>query len=78
MDGRPGGDLCSRAGVPLIFTFHTQYEQYAQLYSPIAGKLAGYFTEERVRRYLLQCRRVIAPTETIRAMLGSKFGLRSR
>ncbi len=73
------GDLaatCARElGIPLIFTFHTQYERYAQLYSPIAGKLAGHFTEERVRRYLQQCRHVIAPTESIRAMLASKFGL---
>ena len=73
------GDLaatCARElSIPLVFTFHTQYEQYAQSYSPIAGKLAGRFTEERVRHYLQQCSHVIAPTESIRAMLDSKFGL---
>jgi 1,2-diacylglycerol 3-alpha-glucosyltransferase len=61
--------------LPLIFTFHTQYEQYARVYSPIAGKLAGRFTEERVRRYLKQCAHIIAPTETIRGMLASSFGM---
>jgi len=73
------GDLaasCARElGVPLIFTFHTQYGQYAQHYSLIAGKLAGRLTEERVRRYLQQCSHVIAPTETTRSMIATKFGL---
>ncbi len=76
------GDLaatCARAlGIPLIFTFHTQYEQYAQHYSPIAGKLAGHLTEERVRRYLKQCSHIIAPTETIRTMIASTFGVGER
>jgi glycosyltransferase involved in cell wall biosynthesis len=76
------GDLAAsfarELGLPLIFTFHTQYEQYARHYSPIAGKLAGHFTEERVRRYLQQCRHIIAPTESIRTMLASKFGFREQ
>jgi glycosyltransferase involved in cell wall biosynthesis len=76
------GDLAAsfarELGLPLIFTFHTQYEQYARHYLPIAGKLAGHFTEERVRRYLQQCRHIIAPTESIRAMLASKFGFREQ
>ena len=73
------GDLaaaCARElGIPLIFTFHTQYEQYAQHYSPVASKLVGRLTEERVSRYLKQCSHVIAPTETIRTMIASTFGL---
>ena len=71
------GDLAATfardLNLPLIFTFHTQYEQYAKVYSPIAGKIAGRLTEERIRRYLNRCTHVIAPTETVRSMLASTF-----
>jgi 1,2-diacylglycerol 3-alpha-glucosyltransferase len=60
---------------PLVFTFHTQYEQYAQFYSPVAAKLAERLTEDRLRRYLEQCAHIIAPTESVRRMLESRFDL---
>lgn len=76
------GDLAAsfarELGIPLIFTFHTQYEKYAQFYSPIAGRLAGRITEEVVDRYLAQCNHVIVPTESIREMLVDEFGLTDR
>jgi len=61
--------------LPLVFTFHTQYELYAQSYSPFAAKIAGRLTEERVRRYLKQCAHIISPTESIREMLETTFDL---
>ena len=62
--------------VPLVFTFHTQYEKYAQHYSRIAPKLAGRITEEVVRRYLQHCAHVVVPTESIREMLTKDYGIR--
>ncbi|MCJ7825016.1 MAG: glycosyltransferase [Anaerolineales bacterium] len=61
--------------IPLVFTFHTQYEQYAQHYSRIAPKLAGRITEEVVRRYLQHCAHVVVPTESIREMLIKDYGI---
>jgi len=76
------GDLAATfardLGLPLIFTFHTQYEQYAEVYSPFAGKIASRLTEERVRRYLKQCAHVIVPTHSIRSMLADNFGMEQR
>ena len=73
------GDLAASfarsLNIPLVFTFHTQYEKYVQHYSLIAPKLAGRITEELVRRYLRQCAHVVVPTESIRAMLAKNYGL---
>ncbi|MBE9479459.1 MAG: glycosyltransferase [Chloroflexi bacterium] len=61
--------------IPLVFTFHTQYEKYAQHYAPIAPKLAGLITEEVVKRYLRHCQHVVVPTESIREMLAKDYGI---
>ncbi len=51
--------------LPLIFTYHSQYEKYAQFYSPFAPDIVVRVTEEMVSRYLKSCDHVIAPTESI-------------
>ncbi|HET89352.1 MAG TPA: glycosyltransferase family 4 protein [Chloroflexi bacterium] len=56
-------------GVPLVFTFHTRYDQYAQQYIPLVPDLAGLVTEEVVERYLERCAHVIAPTPSIREFI---------
>jgi 1,2-diacylglycerol 3-alpha-glucosyltransferase len=61
--------------IPLVFTFHTQYERYAQQYAPLAPKLAGRITEEVVSRYLSHCTHIVVPTESIRRLLASEFGI---
>ncbi len=76
------GDLAhtfaSDLGIPLVFTFHTQYERYAELYVPLAPKLASLITEEVVSRYLKRCQHIVVPTASIRAMLASEFGIDER
>jgi len=52
--------------LPLVFTFHTRYDEYAQHYIPIAPRLAGRITEEIVGRYLDRCTHIVAPTPSIR------------
>ncbi len=52
--------------LPLVFTFHTRYDEYAQRYIPIAPELAGMVTEEIVRRYLEKCTHIVAPTPSTR------------
>ena len=52
--------------IPLVFTFHTRYDEYAQQYVPIAPELAGMVMEQIVSRYLEECTHIIAPTASIR------------
>lgn len=59
--------------LPLVFTFHTRYDQYAHSYVPIAAELASLVTEELIRRYLKKCTHVIAPTPSVRDLIRRDF-----
>lgn len=52
--------------LPLVFTFHTRYDVYAQKYVPIVPDLAGLVTEEIIKHYLEKCTHIVAPTPSIR------------
>jgi len=55
--------------LPLVFTFHTPYDEYARQYVPIVGELASLVTEQIVRRYLGKCTHVVAPTSSVRDLI---------
>lgn len=55
--------------LPLVFTFHTRYDEYAQRYVPIAPQLAEVVTEKLVERYLQKCTHIIAPTPSTREFI---------
>jgi glycosyltransferase involved in cell wall biosynthesis len=55
--------------IPLVFTFHTRYDEYAQSYVPIVAGLASKVAEEVVRRYMRQCTHIVAPTPAIRDLI---------
>ncbi len=59
--------------VPLVFTFHSLYDEYAQKYVPIAPGLAGAVVDEVVSRYLLHCTHIIAPSPSIRSLILEKY-----
>jgi glycosyltransferase involved in cell wall biosynthesis len=67
------GDMATtfaeRLDIPLVFTFHTLYEQYIQEYISIAPELSGKLAETIVRRYLEKCDHIIAPTRTIQELI---------
>lgn len=69
------GDMASafaeRLDIPLVFTFHTRYEQYIQEYISIAPELSMKLAETLVRRYLEKCDHVIAPTRSIQDFVQS-------
>ena len=67
--------LARALNIPLVFTFHTQYEKYVQQYTPIAPKLAGLITDEVIKRYLRNCEHVVVPTESIREMLAKDYDI---
>ena len=73
------GDLAASfartLNIPLVFTFHTQYEKYAQHYLPMIPGLASRITEELIRRYLRQCAHIVVPTESIREMLINDYDI---
>ncbi len=61
--------------VPLVFTFHTRYDEYAQQYVPLMPDLAHTVMREIVERYLEKCTHVIAPTESIRDFIQAEYDI---
>ncbi len=59
--------------VPLVFTFHTRYDEYAEQYVPLIPDLANTVMQEIVERYLKRCSHVIAPTESIREFIRQEY-----
>jgi glycosyltransferase involved in cell wall biosynthesis len=55
--------------VPLVFTFHSRYDEYAQQYVPVMPVWADKVTEEIVGRYLEKCAHIVAPTPSVRDLI---------
>lgn len=66
--GRVGAVQARRLNVPLIFTYHTLYEQYVH-YVPFNQNLTRKFTVHFSRYFCNQCDLVITPTSKIRELL---------
>jgi 1,2-diacylglycerol 3-alpha-glucosyltransferase len=62
--------------IPLVFTFHTRYEEYAHKYIKFMPELAGMVMDEVVERYLGQCSHIIAPTSSIRDLIHRKYSIK--
>ena len=66
--GNLGRRVARRRGVPLVFTFHTVYEEYVH-YVPLPRLLARYLAKRMSRGFAQECDAVVAPSEGIRDML---------
>lgn len=75
--GTVGAAFARRLGIPLIYTFHTQYERYSH-YVPFNQNIVRRLTKETVIRYIQRCDCVIAPTRSIRDMLVDSYKVSNR
>ena len=64
-----------RLKLPLVFTYHTVYEEYVH-YSPVARGLAKRLMRMISRRYCNDCDTVIVPTQAIRDLL-DRYGVQT-
>jgi 1,2-diacylglycerol 3-alpha-glucosyltransferase len=71
--GDMAADFAQDLGVPLVFTFHTRYDAYAQEYVSLVPDLAEVVMQELVGRYLERCAHVVAPTVSIRDFIRRKY-----
>jgi len=62
--GRLGARYARKLGIPLIFTFHTLYDQYIH-YIPFARSFTKELAQRISRDFCNQCDMVIVPTEVI-------------
>lgn len=67
--------------LPLIFTFHTQYQEYTH-YIPFSQEQVQEFIKTRVmnwmREYMRKCQHIVIPSESMRSILVNDYGLIDR
>lgn len=62
--GRLGARYARRAGIPLVFTYHTLYDQYVH-YVPFAQSFTRELAQRVSRDFCNQCDMVIVPTDIV-------------
>ena len=67
--------------LPLVFTFHTQYQEYTH-YFPVPQEQVQEFLKSRViswlRDYMRKCQHIVIPSESMREILVNDYGLVDR
>ncbi len=74
--GEVAASFAQQKRVPLVYTFHTQLEQYSH-YIPLNQQVVRGVARSRLTRYLNKCDLIIAPSEGIRGLLDS-YGVKAR
>lgn len=67
--GRAGLGAARRWGVPVVFTFHTMYEEYVHYLRPLPQGPLRRYARELSRGYANRVDRVIAPSQGLREIL---------
>ncbi len=75
MMGRLASALAKKLTLPLVFTYHTNYEEFAH-YIPLSQKTARRLTVRVTKDFCNRCDVVITPTPIIKSSL-SNFGVES-
>jgi 1,2-diacylglycerol 3-alpha-glucosyltransferase len=65
--------LALHRNIPLVYTFHTQYDQYTH-YVPLPANLVSWFSTRQVRHFCQAVNQVTTPAESARRIL-LKYGV---
>lgn len=60
--------VAKRKRIPVVYTFHTQYDQYAH-YVPLPGALVREIAKYQVKQYCREVDRITTPSESARQIL---------
>src|SRR4030042_4127637 len=72
--GSAGASLAKRKNIPLVFTWHTLYDQYAHFAPFVPAKLAAWWAIRNARNYANRCDQIIVPTPSIAGII-KKWGV---
>ena len=79
--GQVGADKANQLDIPLIFSFHTQYQAYTH-YVPLPQDAVQNFLNQTVHdwveNYIRKCNHIIVPSKSMLEILKSQFGLESQ
>jgi len=79
--GQTAARKAAELGLPLVFTFHTQYWEYTH-YIPFPQEAIQEFLKNAVHRWLREfmqkCQHIIIPSESLKDILVREYGLHER
>ena len=64
-----------RHGLPLVFTYHTRYHDYAHYAAPFPQDKVGDLITHWLGHFMACCHRVVVPSESIKVMVEEIYGL---
>jgi len=78
--GQVAANKAKKLGLPLVFTFHTQYREYTH-YVPLPQEAVQEFLKETVhdwlRNFMLRCQHIVVPSQSMLELLLNEYGLDS-
>ncbi len=76
--GETAARLARKKNIPLVFTFHTRYDDYLH-YTPfgIPKFISRAFLQRKIIRYLRKCDSIIAPTPSIKKLI-FEYGIKDK
>jgi 1,2-diacylglycerol 3-alpha-glucosyltransferase len=75
--GQTAVEKATHMNLPMVFTFHTRYREYSH-YLAINQKFVKEQIDRWLRDYMERCHHIIAPSESIRELLASEYGITSQ
>ncbi len=75
--GTLGLKVAKKYGLPLVHTYHTNYEDYVKSYAPFIARIAKSYLISRSRNYCNQCDLVISPSPSMARKIKS-YGITSK
>lgn len=79
--GQTAARRANELGLPLVFTFHTQYWEYTH-YVPFPNEAIQEFLKNRIhkwlREYMQKCQHIVIPSESMQEFLERQYGLQDR
>jgi 1,2-diacylglycerol 3-alpha-glucosyltransferase len=79
--GDAAADQAEKLGVPLVFTFHTRYVEYADEYTdyvPFTRAFVQGIVVEGLAKYLNRCHHIVTPSDSIKQNLAEYADLTDR
>lgn len=75
--GSAAARWAKKKNIPLVFTWHTLYDQYAHFAPFVPKKLAMWFMIQNARNYANKCDQIVVPTPSVREIL-KKWGVTNK
>jgi glycosyltransferase involved in cell wall biosynthesis len=76
--GQTAYNKAEEHGLPLVFTYHTRYEEYSHYLRLLPQETVKKLIVRMVGDYLGQCQHIIVPTGSIQQLLQEEYGIGER